>query len=149
MINGNLFPHSGKILAIDLGEKRIGIAISDETQILARPLRVINHISLIENVKRVVLEAESECVSGIVVGAAMDQDGNLNFSGNRSAHFAKKLQASLKIPVILWNEDFSTKDAKHKMIEAGVPKMKRRGHIDAHAAACILQSFLDSEREIK
>lgn len=141
-----LIPNEGRILAVDLGEKRIGLAVCDELQNLARPLQVLQHVSRSQNINRIQTIAGSLGIVGIIVGVTTDDDINLNVSGQRSALFAESLQAAIKIPVVLWNEDFSTKNTKSNMIDAGVPKMKRRGHLDAHTAALILQTYLDAEK---
>ena len=148
MMNDNTqIPISGKILAVDYGSKRIGLAMSDETQSIAKPVRVIKHRNTADDIKEIQRIIDAEKIVGVIIGVAMDEDGHLNTSGINSERFAKKIKIFCNLPVILWDEDFSTKDTKQNLIDAGIPKMKRRGHMDAHTAATIMHTFIDSRRK--
>jgi len=132
-----------RILGIDPGEKNIGIAISDVSATLARPLMVIPHSSRKGDAQRIVELAEKEKVTKIVVGQATDVDGKPNFSGRKAARLAAEIRSSSSIPVELWDESFSTQQAVKSKIKFGSSRKNRRGHLDETAAAVILQSYLD------
>ena len=133
-----------KVLGIDPGEKNIGIAISDPTGTLARPLKLIEHINKRTNAERICEIAKKENVDLIIIGQATDQDGKPNFSGRKSARLAGEIRSLTEIPVKLWDESYSTQDAIQTRIKLGAPRSARRGHQDKIAAAIILQSYLDA-----
>ena len=77
---------------------------------------------------------------------SFDEEGHPNLAGRRAAKFAEALKTQTQIPVILWDESFSTQDARSARIEIGVSRKKRSGHQDAFAAVIILQSYLEAKR---
>jgi len=133
-----------KVLGIDPGEKNIGIAISDPTGTLARPLLVLQHISKRANAERIRKLAEEENVGLIVIGQATDLDGKPNISGRKSARLAGEIKSLTTIPVILWDESYTTRDALELRKKLGAPRNVRKGHQDEIAATIILQSYLDT-----
>lgn len=136
-----------RILAVDHGEKRIGLALSDPTATIATPLQVIKHVSrLIDAAQVANLAAENEA-GLIVVGQSLDEGGSPNLAGRRAEHFAEALKEQTDIPVVLFDESFSTKDARAAIIEMGASRKRRAGHQDALAAAMILRSYIDSSNE--
>lgn len=132
-----------RILGIDPGEKNIGVAISDPTGTLARPLAVIPHISRRKNAERILEIASSESVRKIVIGQATDLDGMPNFSGRKAARLAAEIRTLSELSVELWDESSSTKQAFQSKIKFGAGQKNRQGHLDDIAAAIILQSYLD------
>lgn len=135
-----------RILAVDHGEKRIGLALSDPTGTLASPLTVIKHVSRLLDAAQVAnLAAENEA-GLIVIGQSFDEEGNPNLAGRRAAKFAKALREQTRIPVELFDESFSTQDARATVIELGFSRKKRAGHHDSLAAVMILQSYIEAKR---
>jgi putative holliday junction resolvase len=135
-----------RILAVDPGEKHIGLAISDPTATIASPLKVIKHVSRRMDAAQVAnLAAENE-VALIVIGQSYDEEGKPNLAGRRAARFAEALKEQTQVPVILWDEAFSTQDARATRIEMGVSRKQRAGHIDELAAVMILKSYLDANK---
>jgi putative Holliday junction resolvase len=135
-----------RILAVDHGEKRIGLALSDPTATIASPFKVINHVSRLMDAAQVAnLAAENE-VALIVIGQSYDEEGNPNLAGRRAAKFAEALREQTQIPIILWDESFSTQDARATRIEMGVSRRQRSGHMDELAAVMILKSYLDASK---
>jgi putative Holliday junction resolvase len=135
-----------RILAVDHGEKRIGIALSDPTATIASPLKVIEHVSRVIDAAQVAeLAVQNEAVL-IVIGQSFDEDGNPNPAGRRAGRFAEELKNQTNIPIELWDESFSTQDARAARIQLGVSRKKRAGHQDALAAVVILQSYLEARR---
>src|SRR5512132_2736333 len=122
-----------RILAVDHGEKRIGLALSDPTATIASPLKVIKHVSRVMDAAQVAnLAAENEAAL-IVIGQSYDEEGNPKLAGRRAAKFAEALKEQTQIPVVLWDESFSTRDARAIRIEMGVSRKRRAGHHDALA----------------
>ncbi len=133
-----------RILAVDPGQKNIGIALSDETGTIASPLTVIKHIKREIDAAQVAAIAAEYNAQKIIIGQSFDIDGKPNFEGRRSARFAKALTAQTNLPVELWDESHSTQTARQAYIQMGVSRKKRRGHLDQIAATVILQSYLDA-----
>lgn len=135
-----------RILAVDHGEKRIGLALSDPTATIASPLKVIEHVSRLMDAAQTANLAHENQVGLIVIGQSFDEEGRPNLAGRRAAKFAETLKEQTEIPIVLWDESFSTQDARLTRIELGVSRKKRGGHQDALAAVVILQSYLESNR---
>jgi len=133
-----------KILAVDPGEKNIGLATSDELGISAKPLTIIKHVRREQDAARVIAIAEAEKVELILVGQSLDEKGKPSFQGRKSARFARALRAKSEIPVKLWDEFRSTQIAREIRLKMGVSRKKRGGHLDDLSAAVILQSYLES-----
>lgn len=131
-----------KILAVDPGDKRIGLAISDPTGTISRPLFVIEHQSRKEDAQQIVNIADRECVDLIVVGWALDSEGEVGYRARKSKRFADAVQSMTNLPVKMWDESGTTRAAVQSRIEMGVSRKKRRGHLDEIAASILLQDFL-------
>jgi putative Holliday junction resolvase len=135
-----------RILAVDHGEKRIGLALSDPTATIASPLTVIKHVSRLLDAAQVANLASENEVGLIVIGQSFDEDGNPNLAGRHAARFAEALREQTQIPIVLWDESFSTQDARAARIKLGVSRKKRAGHLDELAAVMILRSYLESRK---
>ena len=135
-----------RVLAVDHGEKRIGLAVSDPTATIARPLTVIKHVSRTMDAAQVANLAEEIDVSLIVIGQSFDEEGMPNLAGRRAAKFAEALKEQTQIPIILWDESFSTQDARAARVQLGLSGRKRGGHHDSLAAVVILQSYLEAKK---
>ena len=137
-----------RILAVDHGEKRIGLALSDATATIASPLKVVEHVSRAIDAAQVADIALQNDVKLIVIGQSFDEEGKPNPAGRRAGRFADELKNQTNIPIELWDESFSTQDARAARIELGVSQNKRAGHQDAFAAVVILQSYLEAKRNV-
>jgi putative Holliday junction resolvase len=133
-----------RILSVDHGEKRIGLALSDPTATIASPLTVLAHISRAVDAAQVAALAAEYDAGLILVGQSFDEQGRPNAAGRSAARFAEALRTQTNIPVQMWDESFSTQDARASRIELGLSPKKRAGHHDALAAVVILQSYLES-----
>jgi putative Holliday junction resolvase len=136
-----------RIIALDLGEKRIGIAISDPDRIIASPMCVVNHVSRktdVDAVLRIVKENEA---NHVVIGNALGENGEETRQSRHAQRFLEAMHAVSDLPVTLWDESFSTNTAQATRVNMGVSREKRRGHLDDLAAAIILQSYLDALRD--
>jgi len=132
-----------RILAIDHGEKRMGLSLSDPTGVIATPFGVINHISFQEDlcaVYKVITENE---VKLVVVGLALDDEGNETSSSRRARKFGEGLMAQYQVDIEYFDETDTTKEAKQAAIIVGVRKKKRIGHLDSIAATVLLQRYLE------
>jgi len=134
-----------RILAVDPGDKRLGIAISDPTSIIASPLTILNHVSRVIDAASVVALAQEQAAYLIVVGQPLDDEGLSTPQSRRAARLAEAIRLQTTLPVVLWDESSSTQAAQHARVEMGVSRRQRRGHLDDLAAAIILQSYLDSQ----
>lgn len=133
-----------RVLAVDHGEKRIGLAISDPTGTIANPLTVVKHVSRTIDAAQVANLATEHEAGLIVIGQSFDLDGNPNPAGRHAARFAEALRMQTSLPVELWDESFSTQTARAARIQMGVSRKRRAGHLDEIAATVILQSYLDA-----
>jgi putative Holliday junction resolvase len=137
-----------RFLAVDPGSKRIGLAISDPTGTIANPLTVVEHVARLVDAAAVAELARVHQAGLIVVGQSFDEDGKPSFEGRRSMRFAKALKSQTTIPVILWDESFTTQDARLARLQMGASRRSRSGHLDDLAATVLLQSYLDANPKL-
>jgi len=138
-----------RVMALDVGHKRIGVALSDPGQVLASTLQVVERKGQQRDLATVVQLVREHEVGKIVVGYPRSLNGTVGqqakFVERYAAGLEKKLRdSSLDVPVVLWDERFSTVVADRLMAEAGRRSRERRERIDAVAAAVILQDYLDA-----
>jgi len=133
-----------RILAVDPGSKHIGLAISDPTGTIANPLTVLDHVARLLNAAAVAELAKTNEAGLIVVGQSLDDDGQPTFEGRRAGRFADALKTQTNLPVVFWDESFTTQDARAARIAMGVSRKNRLGHLDSIAATVLLQSYLDA-----
>ncbi|HSV84951.1 MAG TPA: Holliday junction resolvase RuvX [Levilinea sp.] len=138
---------SKRILGVDPGQKRIGLAISDPTATIANPLRVIPHVArTIDAAVIAQIASENDCVR-IIVGQALDSEGNRGATARHSERLADEIRSQTELPVELWDESGSTQQARSAAIALRTPRRKRSGHLDEIAATIILQSYLDAQED--
>lgn len=135
-----------RILAVDPGEKRIGLAISDPTGTIASPLTVLQHISRDENANTIVQIANERGAEKIIIGQALGSDGESTLSSRQARRLAGALREKTSLPVELWDETGSTQTARTSRLAMGVSRKNRGGHLDEIAATVILQSYLEHLR---
>lgn len=135
---------NGRILAVDPGEKRIGLAISDPTQTIANPLMVIYHVARTVDAALIAQIAVDHEVKRIIVGCPYDMDGQSGPQARKSERLAEAIRTQTDLPVELWDESGSTQEARNARISMGVKRSKRTGHLDELAATFILQNYLNS-----
>jgi len=131
-----------RILAVDHGEKRIGLAISDPTGTIANPLTVIQHVSRAIDAAQVAALAAEHEAGLIVIGQSFDEEGQPNLAGRRAARFAGALREQTNLPVELWDESFTTQQTRAARIQMGVSRKQRTGRLDELEDTVILQSSL-------
>lgn len=135
-----------RVLGLDPGEKRIGVALSDPEGIIASPLKVIERTSEDAALSEVLAIAEEHEVGRIVVGLPRSLDGSLGKQARGVQRFVELLGKRAGIPVVAWDERLSTVAAERMMAEAGVKRHKRKERRDSLAAQFILQGYLDRQR---
>jgi putative Holliday junction resolvase len=135
-----------RALGLDLGEKRIGVALSDPGGILATPLTAIDARSDEQSLERIGALAREHEVERVVVGLPISLDGSLGPQAQRVKSFVGALAERIELPVVTWDERLSTVAAGRVLAEAGVKRDKRKKLIDSVAASLVLQGYLDWER---
>lgn len=138
---------NGRILAVDPGDKRIGLALSDPSATFAMPLAVIQHVSRVLDAARIAFLARENGVVRIVVGQSLDEAGLPTPEGRKAIRLADAIRGQSEIEVVMWDEAFSTQTAREARIAMGSPRRKRSGHLDELAATVILQSYLEAMRD--
>jgi putative holliday junction resolvase len=131
-----------RIMGLDIGTKNIGVAVSDETATIAQGReRVRREEGALSRIGGIAAEY---AVVKIIVGLPVNMNGTHGERARDAEAFAEKVRAATGLPVELWDERLSTKEAEDVMIMADISRKKRRGAIDKMAAQLILQSYLDS-----
>ena len=138
-------PTRGRILAIDPGERRIGVAAADLGLRVAIPLTTIEGgPDAVEAVARLV---EEEGARALVVGLPLSLSGALGPQAQRAQALAEALADRLSIPVLTWDERLTSAEARRRLSSGGGRRRRHKRDVDALAAAIILQAYLDSQRQ--
>ncbi len=138
-----------RILGIDYGDKRIGIAVSDPLGYTAQGLAVVGKSETyegdIKELKKIIKKIEG--IDEIVIGLPKMMSGEIGIQAEKVLKFQEALKGAFKIPINTWDERLTTVQAERTLMAAGLSGKKRRKVIDKSAAAYILQSYLDSKRK--
>lgn len=140
---GSFVTDAGRCMALDVGEVRIGVALSDPLGIIAQPHSVIavkDPASDVEVVRTLVEETGTQT---LVIGVPLNQEGQPGPQARKVLEFVERLRQAVAVEIVLQDERFSTAAAERELISAGVRRQKRKGVIDKIAAQRILQTFLD------
>lgn len=138
-----------RVLAVDPGEKRIGLALSDPTGTIANPHSVIKHVGRAVDAAVIAQVAYENDAARIVIGAALDADGQPTPQSRHAERLAEAVRQQTSLPVELWDESGSTQAARQARIAMGVKRAQRRGHLDELAATVILQDYLDAHAPLE
>ncbi len=142
-----MIPTSGRILAVDWGEVRIGLALSDESQTLATPLDTLQRRKGKRFPMARFLELTAEhCPVGLVVGLPLSSEGREEVSAGAARELAASLSRQTGLPLELWDERMTTARALSAIQEQGGSTRGRRADVDALAASVLLQQFLDARK---
>ena len=133
-----------RILALDHGSRRIGVAISDETQTIAQPLEFIPAEPLTGVLARLNEIVQQQNVSLILLGMPRNMDGTYGPAAMKAKEFQEMLSKEISVPLRAWDERLTSVMANRSLIQAGVRRQKRKEKVDKTAAAILLQSYLDS-----
>lgn len=132
-----------RVLGIDFGERRIGIAISDPGGSFALPYGAILRRDDASSIRELALLAAAEGIERIVIGEPLRADGTAGSAALRARSFARQLARTTGLPVDAVDETLTSREAEGRLAEAGVPRAKRAGRRDALAAQILLQEALD------
>lgn len=136
-----------RYLALDLGTKTLGLAISDKTNTIASPYKTIrfqNYEELIKELESIVQEKE---IGKFILGYPKNMNNSLGFAIDRTMNFKKELEKNFNLPIILIDERLSTKEAEDILIKTDTKRTKRKEIIDSYAASIILDTYLKESRE--
>lgn len=133
----------GRVLAIDLGTVRVGLALSDPLRITGQPWGRIPRRALKADVTALVDIVKQNDVAVVVVGHPLLMSGIAGESAKDAEAFVERLRAALTCPVVLWDERLTSVQANRALLEGNVSRRNRRNVVDAAAAALLLQSWLD------
>jgi len=133
-----------KILGIDYGEKKVGLALSDPSNTIAQSLKVLKRkgsLSFLEQIKAIVNQNR---VEKIVVGLPRNMNGSVGEKGKEVLAFVKALGKAVEVPIVTWDERLTTVTAERVLLQADLSREKRSEVLDKLSACIILQSYLDS-----
>lgn len=134
----------GRILALDLGSRRIGLAVTDALGITAQPLRTLNRKNNKADFAALLRLVRKHGVSEIVLGLPLTMRGESGTQAEKASAFAEELRAASGLPVHLIDERLTSAAAHRLLDESGLTREQRKGKVDAMAAVMILQSFLEA-----
>lgn len=132
-----------RILALDHGTKRIGVAVSDETKTIAQPLEYITaepFANFLARLKKILAEKEIDL---ILLGLPRNMDGSYGPAAQKVETFAAVLKTAITVPIKMWDERLTSSQANKILIQGKVRRDKRKEKVDKMAAAILLQSYLD------
>ena len=135
--------NKSRLLGIDPGKKRIGLAISDEDKLVSTPLKTIlkkKNFDFIKEIKEII---EENNIKGIIVGNPLNMDGSKGSSSQSSNDFARNLSNNISIPITMWDERLSSEGAFKLSANIGINTSKKIEKLDQNAASFILQGVLD------
>ena len=135
-----------RILAIDLGVQRTGVAICDEQEVLASPIGTVSEHNRDRLLRKVAALAKEYGAAHVVVGHPRNMDGSCGESAHRAEEFAQALSTHTGLPFTLWDERLTTVSAIGFLNETNTRGKKRRAVVDTVSAVIILQDFIDSRR---
>jgi len=134
-----------KLMALDVGNKRIGVALSDDLQILAQPLYTIHRKGIEKDIEEITNIIKEKNVEEVVVGLPKNMDGTTGFQGEKTLKFAEILKEKTDVPVLMWDERMTTISARKIMIENEVKQKNKKNLVDTIAAVVILETYLNKK----
>jgi putative Holliday junction resolvase len=138
-------PASGRILALDLGTKRIGVAVSDELQMTTRAVCVVERKSWKKVLKQVAAFLAEFDAAALVIGLPLNTDGSESQMSSEARRLARNFSLSLPVPVFLQDERVTTYEARGRLWKQGVGDKQMRKILDGEAAAIILEDFIEQK----
>lgn len=139
-------PEPGRVLALDLGRVRIGMALSDPLGLTAQPLEVWKRVGPRKDLQRIAAVAVEHGATAVVIGLPLRLSGEEGQAAEEAREFVTGLERRLPgVEIHLWDERLTTAEAERSMIAGNVRRDKRKKVIDALAAVLILQNYLDSQ----
>jgi putative Holliday junction resolvase len=135
---------AGRVIAIDLGARRIGVAMTDGLGLTAQPLETIPRRGGQRDLDAIAALVRTHGAERIVLGLPLDPDGERGRAAKSAEAFAERLRGAIAVPVELCDESFSTVEAEEVLLEADLSRARRREVIDKMAAAVILRRWMDT-----
>ncbi len=132
-----------KIMALDVGDRTIGVAVGDDLGIAAHPVETIRRTRPPADIRRVLELVAERRITRILVGHPRMLNGTIGIQADKVEAFVEHLREATPLPIILWDERFSTTAAERTLIESGLTRAKRKKVIDQAAAMFFLQGYLD------
>jgi putative Holliday junction resolvase len=136
-----------RTIGLDLGAKRIGVAVSDALGLTAQPHATIDRHGGVRDLEAVAAVVKAQQASAVVLGLPLDPEGSEGRAARSARAFAERLRAVLTVPVELIDESFSTVEATEVLLAADLSRARRKQVVDKLAAAIILQRWLDQRQE--
>jgi putative pre-16S rRNA nuclease len=137
----------GRIMALDVGGRRIGVALSDPTRVLASPLTTLRAEPRARAIAEIAALVVQHDVTALVVGLPLTLSGEIGPQAQLIQTFAEELRAALDVPIHMFDERLTSVAAERLMQDLGIKPERRRARIDEVAASIILQDFLETQRE--
>ena len=137
-----------RFLGLDIGSKRIGLALSDELGITAQGLPTLNRTTPGNDIRKLLEIVSQHKVEKIVIGLPKNMNGTLGKSAEQVLTFIQEMKVKTAIPVDVWDERLSTIAVTRTLVSANVSRRRRKEVVDKLAAVYILQGFLDSQRRL-
>ncbi|MEZ5913035.1 MAG: Holliday junction resolvase RuvX [Paracoccaceae bacterium] len=141
-------PGQGALAALDLGEKTIGVAISDRRRTVATPVETIRRLKFTADAERLLALVQSREIAGLILGLPRNMDGSEGPRCQSTRAFARNLERLTACPITFWDERLSTVAAERALLEADTSRKRRKEVIDHVAAGYILQGVLDRLRHL-
>ncbi len=135
---------NGRVLALDLGKRRIGLAVSDELGITAQGLETLQRTTIRQDLARLAQLAQDRNVSLILMGHPLHMSGRDSLQAEYTREFAARLESVTGLPMKFWDERLTSKEAERVLKQSGISIEKRAKAIDRLAAVILLESYLDS-----
>jgi putative Holliday junction resolvase len=133
-------------MALDVGDVRIGVALSDETELLASALVTLKAVGPRKDAQAVAAAVQEHEAGALVVGVPYRLDGSVGPQAEKALAFVERLRRVLRVPVETWDERLTSVEAGERLAAAGVRGRERKARLDQAAAALILQEYLDARR---
>lgn len=139
-------PAAGRILALDVGRKRIGLAVSDELGITAQGLETLHRTRVRDDLAALKAIADTRNVTALLVGRPLHMSGSESRQSEYTKEFAERLQQHLGLPLIYWDERLTSAEAERMLREAGASLEQKKKAVDRLAAVLLLESYLEHQR---
>ncbi|HYC54833.1 MAG TPA: Holliday junction resolvase RuvX [Candidatus Binatia bacterium] len=136
---------SGRLAALDVGDKRIGVALSDPLRLIAQPVGVVERKGARADCSAILALLAEHKIEKVIVGLPLSFSGSEGEQADRVRHFAERFHSETGLPVVYQDERLTTVQGERMLVQAGVRRDRRRRVVDKVAAALILQAYLDSQ----
>lgn len=143
MANADTVVRAGRILALDVGKKRIGLAVSDELGITAQGIPTLERTRIREDLVRLKEIAERWNVELLLVGSPLHMSGSESRQSEYTREFATRLEQNLGLPIVYWDERLTSAEAERALRETGASLLQKRRAVDRLAAVLLLESYLE------